>query len=90
LALSFPAAVNSREGYFTPTLGSQDRRGHEPSWIGVEYFNLRSTTMNYAKPEVVLLGEALHVIEQLIKGQGAITETMNPRFKMTPAYDLDE
>jgi hypothetical protein len=48
-------------------------------------------TMNYTKPEVAVLGEAVRVIDQnhLIKGAFVVTEGARaPR--ANPAYDLDE
>lgn len=45
--------------------------------------------MNYTKPEVAVLGEAVRVIEQHQKG---ITGTVDgpPPSKVNAAYDLDE
>jgi hypothetical protein len=46
--------------------------------------------MNYTKPEVVVLGEAIHVIENRIsKVPQGILETPTQRH-LAPAYDLDE
>jgi hypothetical protein len=44
--------------------------------------------MNYTKPEVAVLGQAVHVVEQLppIKGRVS-TDGFQP---VNPAYDLDE
>lgn len=44
--------------------------------------------MKYTKPEVAVLGEAVRVVEQLVKGLPAIPEP--PRNTHNPAYDLDE
>jgi hypothetical protein len=49
--------------------------------------------MNYTKPEVAVLGEAVRVIEQLnpTKGPYTVTDPFNPRgLKVISAYDLDE
>jgi hypothetical protein len=47
--------------------------------------------MTYTKPEIAVLGKAVRVIEQLVKGRYTITEFVDPRApKMNPAYDLDE
>jgi len=49
-------------------------------------------TMNYAKPEVVVLGEAAHVIEQIPPKQNLSLDAGHTQ-KTTvspPAYDLDE
>ena len=43
--------------------------------------------MNYTKPEVAVLGEAVNVIESLIKGGMQNFDTKNYEL---PAYDLDE
>jgi len=43
--------------------------------------------MNYTKPEVAVLGEAVRVIEHVGKGSGNVDNGL-PR--ITPAYDLDE
>jgi hypothetical protein len=41
------------------------------------------------KPEVAVLGAANHVIEQTgIKDNSTVLD--GPRFKLNPAYDLDE
>jgi len=46
--------------------------------------------MNYTKPEVAVLGEAVNVIEVVIK-RGALTDgPLNQKFSVDPAYDLDE
>jgi len=48
--------------------------------------------MNYAKPEVVVLGEAAHVIEQIPPKQNLSLDAGHTQ-KTTvspPAYDLDE
>jgi len=47
--------------------------------------------MNYAKPEVAVLGRAVSVIEQfpLIKGQFVAIESLHKN-NPNPAYDLDE
>jgi len=46
--------------------------------------------MDYTKPEVVVLGEAVSVIENRIgKATEVILETPTGR-RMAPAYDLDE
>ena len=46
--------------------------------------------MNYAKPEVVVLGDAIQLIENSTLKGGHFLE--NPRMQkgITPAYDLDE
>ena len=45
--------------------------------------------MNYTKPEVAVLGEAVNVIESLVK---TIPQSGDGTFllKQNPAYDLDE
>jgi hypothetical protein len=43
--------------------------------------------MNYTKPEVAVLGEAVRVIEGHVKGQGSADGGKLP---VIPAYDLDE
>ena len=43
--------------------------------------------MNYTKPEVAVLGEAVSVIEHV--GKIGMVADGNP-LKSTPAYDLDE
>ena len=44
--------------------------------------------MNYTKPEVAVLGEAVNVIEVVGK-QGALTDGGHLK-SIDPAYDLDE
>jgi hypothetical protein len=44
--------------------------------------------MNYTKPEVALLGEAVSVIE-LVQNTKGIYST-DGQFPVNPAYDLDE
>jgi hypothetical protein len=44
--------------------------------------------MNYTKPEVAVLGEAVNLIEQLGKGQGL--PDAPPLTGIVSAYDLDE
>jgi|HubBroStandDraft_1064217.scaffolds.fasta_scaffold95380_3 hypothetical protein len=47
-------------------------------------------TMNYTKPEVVVLGKAARVIEnRFSKNSHALLETLNRR-NLAPAYDLDD
>jgi len=47
--------------------------------------------MNYTKPEVAVLGEALCVIEKLGKTGGQLDAiTHMPNQNVNPAYDLDE
>lgn len=47
--------------------------------------------MNYTKPEVVLLGEAVRVIASGMKGQPNITDAPPlPTGVHNSAYDLDE
>jgi len=47
--------------------------------------------MNYSKPEIVVLGEAVRVIENRIrKGCPTLIETVTSRKDLCPAYDLDE
>jgi hypothetical protein len=49
----------------------------------------RRNSMNYTKPEVVVLGEAVRVIEGThIKGNRGIIEAI--RSYILPAYDLDD
>jgi hypothetical protein len=48
-------------------------------------------TMNYAKPEVAVLGEATRVIEEfLIKSRFWVLDIYFPRISINPAYELDE
>lgn len=44
--------------------------------------------MNYTKPEVAVLGEAISVIEHVIGKSNTTTDF--GLSKVTPAYDLDE
>jgi hypothetical protein len=48
--------------------------------------------MNYSKPEVNILGQAMSVIEQnhAVKPPFTAQETLIPPAKCSPAYDLDE
>lgn len=47
--------------------------------------------MNYTKPEVAVLGEAVGVIENfLAKGSFLVLDIFLPRISLDPAYDLDE
>lgn len=48
--------------------------------------------MNYSKPELSILGPAIRVVEQIptIKGPYAMVETFDLRYRVNPAYDLDE
>ncbi len=48
--------------------------------------------MNYTKPQVAVLGEAVRVIEQRpLQGKQIQSSTDSPTFKVVnPAYDLDE
>jgi hypothetical protein len=48
--------------------------------------------MNYAKPEMVILGTAVHVIEQIpiVKGYTSFEFVVPPKNRINPAYDLDE
>ena len=49
--------------------------------------------MKYTKPEIFVLGAAIRVIEQIpfIKGPYTLLETaMDHRYRVNPAYDLDE
>ena len=47
--------------------------------------------MNYTKPEVAVLGEAVRVIEQVTTQKGNSTRDGAPLFQpINPAYDLDE
>jgi len=46
--------------------------------------------MKYMKAEVMVLGEAVRLIEQLVKGNFQIPEGPNPKHRMNPAYDLDD
>jgi hypothetical protein len=47
--------------------------------------------MNYAKPEVAVLGQAVRVIEALGKTVHQIFDGANQPLKaVNPAYDLDE
>ena|SRR5258707_8890383 len=48
----------------------------------------RRKTMNYTKPEVAVLGQAVRVIEQLQK-TGTVTDPSGGK-KINAAYDLDE
>jgi hypothetical protein len=54
-------------------------------------FQRRRTTVNYTKPEVVVLGPAIRVIEQIptIKQPTGIIESIHSK-RTHPAYDLDE
>jgi hypothetical protein len=46
--------------------------------------------MNYTKPEVAVLGEAVRIIEhRTIKSNTAIIEAIGVR-RLNPAYDIDE
>lgn len=44
--------------------------------------------MTYTKPEVAVLGQAISVMEQRIKGHVGTIESVH--WRITPAYDLDE
>ena len=46
--------------------------------------------MNYTKPEVAVLGQAVRVIEQHVKGGFTLIDPVPNQAKLTPAYDLDE
>jgi hypothetical protein len=46
--------------------------------------------MNYTKPEVAVLGEAVRVIEQFVKGPYTILDSPGATQKHNAAYDLDE
>jgi hypothetical protein len=47
--------------------------------------------MNYTKPEVAVLGQAVRVIEQThLKAVMGVTEVAKPQARLNPAYDLDE
>jgi hypothetical protein len=51
----------------------------------------RRKTMNYTKPEVAVLGEAVRVIEMTgLKIHGTVTDPTTGQPKVNPAYDLDE
>jgi hypothetical protein len=51
----------------------------------------KELTMEYVKPEVVILGEAKAVIEHVgIKPRMAIMDPHQNRGFFNPAYDLDE
>jgi hypothetical protein len=47
--------------------------------------------MNYTKPEVAVLGQAVRVIEQHVKTTiPSNLDALQKRFVLNPAYDLDE
>ena len=46
--------------------------------------------MNYTKPEVAVLGQAVRVIESHLKAPVGKIETVTPRTFTNAAYDLDE
>lgn len=46
--------------------------------------------MIYAKPEINVLGNAAHVIQNGIKSCVGETEGIDPCWMILPAYDLDE
>jgi len=46
--------------------------------------------MNYTKPEVAELGQAVRVIEGIPLPKGNFTVSDGPLTKHAPAYDLDE
>ena len=46
--------------------------------------------MNYTKPEVAVLGQAVRVIEQRTKGNTYVGDGQIVFKVLTPAYDLDE
>jgi len=47
--------------------------------------------MNYTKPEVAVLGEAVNVIESQVKGTiGQKDGGQVPFDRLSPAYDMDE
>jgi hypothetical protein len=46
-------------------------------------------TMNYTKPEVAVLGDAIALIEHITTKGGAVLENLRDR-EIAPAYDLDE
>jgi len=46
--------------------------------------------MNYTKPEVAVLGEAVHVIEQIPHQKGSYKPPDGATTFVNPAYDLDE
>src|ERR1700683_3421620 len=56
--------------------------------IGDGIIQQRRRTMNYTKPEVAVLGEAVRVIEMIGKGSGSSDSPLQG--KVNPAYDLDE
>jgi hypothetical protein len=57
--------------------------------IGDRIIQQRRTTMNYTKPEVAVLGEAVSVIEMVINGK-LNAQTDHGTSRVNPAYDLDE
>lgn len=46
--------------------------------------------MNYTKPEVAVLGEAAHMIEDQIHKNGTLQDAFQQVRNLNPAYDLDE
>ena len=46
--------------------------------------------MNYTKPEVAVLGEAVRVIEQVPNKLGTSSDGVGKPRILNPAYDLDE
>jgi hypothetical protein len=47
--------------------------------------------MTYTKPEIAVLGDAVRVIEQMVKGTMGIIESFpSPRTRLRPAYELDD
>lgn len=48
--------------------------------------------MNYRKPEVNVLGDAAHVIQNFTKSNMIVSDPVDPMSNrnLNPAYDLDE
>jgi hypothetical protein len=62
-----------------------------PASRGVQttnHFQRKEKIMNYTKPELAVLGEAVRVIENHMKGQSGTYDAGT--YNLQPAYDLDE
>jgi hypothetical protein len=99
LALAFPAAAGSREGLFythlvempsdrgDSAIPTNGKKGHEHRQL----FS-KEKTMTYTKPEVVVFGKAVRVIENVIGKLwiGMFDGAHPPLNRLFPAYNFDE
>jgi hypothetical protein len=68
-------------------LSANRRKGNRPQATISE----KEKTMTYTKPEVAVVGEAVRVIEQMVKSVHGVPDGGRPPLnKLSPAYDLDE